>query len=237
MTQARRDRRDGARGAKTLRAVDVLVNNAGIQHVSPIEEFPAREVGADHRDQPVLGLPRDARRDPRHEGEGLGPDHQHRLGPFAGRLAVQVGLRRRQARHRRADQDGGAGTRAARDHGQLHLAGLCLDAAGRGADPRHDEGARPDQGAGDRRRAAGGAADQGVRHRRSGRRARGVPVLATRRARSPAPTIAWTAAGRRSSARASDPAVEAARTSETAPPAHGRGRPGQRRPWISRARP
>ena len=102
--------------------VDILVNNAGIQHVAPIEEFPDREVGPDHRDQPVRGLPRHPRRDAGHEGAQMGPHHQHRLGPFAGRLAVQVGLCRRQARHRRPDQDRGARARDLRHHRQLHLA-------------------------------------------------------------------------------------------------------------------
>ena len=56
---------------------------------------------------------------------------------------------------------------------------LCLDAAGREADPRHHEGAQPDQGAGHQRRAAAGAADQGVRHRRAGRGAGAVSCAAT----------------------------------------------------------
>ena len=73
--------------------------------------IPDREVGPDHRDQPVLGLPRHPRGRPRHEEEGLGPHHQHRLGALAGRLALQVGLRVGQARHRRPDQDRGAGGR------------------------------------------------------------------------------------------------------------------------------
>ena len=41
------------RCADELGGPDILVNNAGIQHVSPVEEFPAREVGRDHRHQPV----------------------------------------------------------------------------------------------------------------------------------------------------------------------------------------
>ncbi len=49
------------------------------------------------------------------------------------------------------------------DHLQLHLARLCLDAAGRTPDPRHHEGAQHDQGAGHQGRAARRAADQGVR--------------------------------------------------------------------------
>ncbi len=66
-----------------------------------------------------------------HEGAEMGPDHQHRLGPFAHRLAVQVGLRLGQARPRRPHQDGRARTRDLRRHLQLHLARLRLDAAGR----------------------------------------------------------------------------------------------------------
>ncbi len=45
-----------ATAEKTFGSVDVRVNNAGIQFVSPIEDFPAREVGPDHRDQPVLAF-------------------------------------------------------------------------------------------------------------------------------------------------------------------------------------
>ena len=73
--------------------------------------IPGRQMGRDHRDQPVARLPHDARRGAAHEGEGLGPDHHHRLGAQPGREPQQVGLCRRQARHRRPDQDGGAGDR------------------------------------------------------------------------------------------------------------------------------
>ena len=70
--------------------------------------IPDRQVGRDHRHQSVGGVPRHPRRGARHEGAQMGPHHQHRLGAFAGRLAVQVRLRHRQARPRRPDQDGGA---------------------------------------------------------------------------------------------------------------------------------
>ena len=83
---------------------------------------PDREMGRDHRHQPVVGVSRHPRRGARHEEARLGPHHQHRLGAFAGRLAVQVGLCLGQARHRRPDQDRGAGARDLQDHLQLHLA-------------------------------------------------------------------------------------------------------------------
>ena len=39
------------------------------------------------------------------KAQQVGPHHLDRVGAFAGRLAVQGGLRHRQARHRRPDQD------------------------------------------------------------------------------------------------------------------------------------
>ena len=115
--QARRDRRHDQDGGERRSArCDILVNNAGIQHVAPIEEFPIEKWDADHRHQSVGRVPRHARRDPRHEGEEVGPHHHHRVGAFAGRLAVQGGLRHRQARPRRPDQDRGARARDLRHH-------------------------------------------------------------------------------------------------------------------------
>ena len=51
--------------------------------------IPDREMGPDHRHQSVVGVPHHPRRGARHEGAQMGPHHQHRLGAFAGRLAVQ----------------------------------------------------------------------------------------------------------------------------------------------------
>ena len=112
-----------ALGEKTFGSVDILVNNAGIQFVSPIEEFPIEKWDAIIADQPVVGLPRHPRRGARHEEARLGPHHQHGVGAFAGRFAVQVGLCLGQARHRRPDQDGGAGACDLQDHLQLHHPG------------------------------------------------------------------------------------------------------------------
>ena len=109
--QGGRDRRHDRRRGGEAR----LGRHPGQQRRHPVRladrGFPAREVGPDHRHQPVVRLPRHPRRRSGHEGAEMGPDHQHRLGPLAGRLAVQVGLCRRQARHRRPDQDGRAGGR------------------------------------------------------------------------------------------------------------------------------
>ena len=160
--------------------------------------IPGREVGPDHRHQPVVRVPRGARGGSRHEGAQMGPHHQHRVGAFARRLAVQGRLHLGQARARRPHQDGRARACHLRHHLQLHQPGLRVDAAGGEADPRHHEGAQHDRGAGQARRAAGRAADQGVRHRRPGGGARGLPVLGCGRRRSPAPTCRSTAAGPRS---------------------------------------
>ena len=113
-----------------------------------------RHLEPHHRHQSLRRLPRHRRRDPRHEGAQMGPHHLDRLGPFEGRFAVQIRLCHGQARHRRADQDGGAGDRQIRDHRELHLARLCLDPARREADPRHHGGAPSDARAGHQRRAA-----------------------------------------------------------------------------------
>ena len=133
---------------ETFGAVDILVNNAGIQFVSPIEDFPVEKwdqiiainlSSAFHATRAaVAGM----------KARGLGPHHQHGLGPFPRRLAVQVGLCGRKARHRGPDQDRGAGSGDARRHGELHQPRLCLDAARRAADSRHHEGTQHDKGAG-----------------------------------------------------------------------------------------
>ena len=127
----------------------------------------------------------------------LRPDHQRRLGPRPGRLALQERLCRRQAWRRRPDQDGRARRRRAWRHLQRHLPRLCLDAAGRKPDRRHRQGARDQPRGSDPRRAARGPAEQALRHRRGARRARRVPVRAPAASRSPAPPCRSTAAGRR----------------------------------------
>ena len=88
---------------------------------------PDREVGPDHRHQPVVRVPHHPRRGARHEKAQMGPHHQHGVGAFAGRLAVQGGLRDGEARADRPDQDGRARARDLRRHLQLHQPRLCVD--------------------------------------------------------------------------------------------------------------
>ena len=112
-----------------------LVRHAGQQRRHPARRadrgIPDREVGPDHRDQPVGRVSCDPRRDPRHEGAKWGriistaSAHSLVASPFkvayvaakhgiAG-MTKTVALEARDLRH----------------HLQLHLAGLRLDAAGR----------------------------------------------------------------------------------------------------------
>jgi NAD(P)-dependent dehydrogenase (short-subunit alcohol dehydrogenase family) len=82
--------------------LDILVNNAGVQHVAAVEDFPPEKwdfimavnlTAVFHATRAAV---------PDDEAQGRGPHRQHRLGAQPGRLAVQVGLCRRQARRRRA---------------------------------------------------------------------------------------------------------------------------------------
>ena len=123
-------------------AVDAVALQAG-GHPRQQRRHPARraarivsdaEVGRDPRDQPLLGLPHDAAGAAVDARQQMGPHHQRRLGARPRRLAVQVGLCRRQARHGRADQGHRARDRRGRHHLQRHLPRLRLHAAGRGAD-------------------------------------------------------------------------------------------------------
>ena len=170
-----------ALGEKTFGSVDVLVNNAGIQFVSPIEEFPPEKweaIIAINLSSAFYGI-RAAVPGMKKRGWGriINTASAHSLvaSPFKSAYVS--------AKHGIA----GLTKTVALELATFKITcncispGLCLDAAGGEADSRHHEGAQPDQGAGHPRRAAGSAADQGVRHLRAGRSAGAVPVRRRRR--------------------------------------------------------
>jgi NAD(P)-dependent dehydrogenase (short-subunit alcohol dehydrogenase family) len=98
-------RADVPRGQSAFGRVDILINNAGIQHVAPIEDFPT-ELGRDHRDQPAIGVHTTA-----------GAAENRRVGTRTGRFGGKISLCRGQARHHRLDQ--GDGTRDGHDRRDL----------------------------------------------------------------------------------------------------------------------
>src|SRR5262249_24301730 len=82
--------------------LDILVNNAGIQHVAPLQDFPPEKWDA------ILAINLSSAF---HTTRLALPTMLQNkwLGARSGGLALQSGLRRRQARHRRPDQGHGAG--------------------------------------------------------------------------------------------------------------------------------
>ena len=60
-------------------AIDILVNNAGMQFRSPLEDFPAREMGAIARHQYFERVLCRPGRRPSHDSASPGQDHQHRI--------------------------------------------------------------------------------------------------------------------------------------------------------------
>ena len=109
-------------------ALDVLVNNAGLERMTPVDDGSpetSRAVPAHHRDQRRRHLPRHAR-GAAAMARGRA-DHQHRLDLGPRRRAAVRRLCRLQARGHRADQDLGEGARAARHPGQRRGPGLGAD--------------------------------------------------------------------------------------------------------------
>ena len=150
-----------ALGEKTFGSVDVLVNNAGIQFVSPIEEFPPEKweaIIAINLSSAFYGI-RAAVPGMKKRGWGriINTASAHSLvaSPFK---AAYVS-----AKHGIAGLTKTVALELAtfKDALQLHQPGLCLDAAGRAPDSRYHEGAQHDQGAGHQGRAACRATDQG----------------------------------------------------------------------------
>ena len=121
-------------------ACDILINNAGIQHVSPIDEFPAEKwdaiiainlSSAFHTTAAALPLMRTA-------GWGrvinIASAHGLTASPFkSAYIAAKhgiVGLSKTVA----------LGNRGRTDNRQRNLSRVCSDPAGRGSDPRYDAG-------------------------------------------------------------------------------------------------
>ena len=190
-----------AKAERDFGSVDILVNNAGIQHVAPGRGVPDRAVGRHHRHQPHLGLPHRAGGGARHEEAEVGPHHQHLLGAFAARLALQERLRLGQARPGRLHQDGGArACRARRDVATPSRRASCGRRWSRSRSP-----ISPSRRTSPRTRPSGRCCrasrpTSSSRSSRSPRWRRSSP--AKLQLRSPAPTTRSMAAGPRSSGRA-----------------------------------
>ena len=122
-----------AQAERRFGQVDIVVNNAGIQHVAPIESFPREKWDQIIAINLSSAFHLVQRRLRRHEGTRLRPHRQYFIGPRTDRLAIQVGLCRGQARHCRLHQGDGTRRCRSRRHQQCHLPRLCLDAAGRDA--------------------------------------------------------------------------------------------------------
>jgi NAD(P)-dependent dehydrogenase (short-subunit alcohol dehydrogenase family) len=163
-----------AQAAAKFGRLDILINNAGIQFVSPVEDFPAEKwdqiiainlSAAFHAIRHAVPIMKAAK-----WGRIISTASTHSLVASPFKSACE-------ARHRRAHQDDRAGGRHLWHHLQLHQPGLCLDAAGGEPDSRHHEGTSSEPRAGHQRRAAAFPADQAVRHSRTGRSHRGLSLL------------------------------------------------------------
>ncbi|MFK4504472.1 3-hydroxybutyrate dehydrogenase [Bradyrhizobium japonicum] len=165
-----------ALGEKSFGSVDVLVNNAGIQFVSPIEEFPVEkwdQIIAINLSSAFHAI-RAAVPGMKKKGWGriINTASAHSLvaSPFKSAYVS--------AKHGIA----GLTKTVALEVATHKITCNCISPGYvwtplvERADPRHDEGAQPHARAGHQRRAARRAADQGVRHLRAGRSARAVPV-------------------------------------------------------------
>ena len=144
--------------------IDIIVNNAGIQHVAPLQEFPVAKwdailainlSSAFHTSR--LALPSMLANK---WGRIINIASAHGLVGSAFKSAYVA------AKHGMLGLDQGdcARDRGTRHHLQRHLPGLCLYAPGRGPDRRPGQGPRHSARPGDPRGAARATAEQALRH-------------------------------------------------------------------------
>ena len=177
--------------------VDVLVSNAGIQIVAPVDQFQFsdwKKMLAIHLDGAFLTTRACLRhmysqRPRRH-------DPLHRFGPFEGGLEAQGALRGRQARADRPGQDRRQGRRPTWRPRQRHLPGVRPHSARREADSRAGEGARHQRGGRDQDGHAEGDGGRGVHHASTTSPAAPSSSPASRPTRSPASRSSSAMAGR-----------------------------------------
>ena len=151
---------------QTFGSLDVLVNNAGIQHVAPIEEFPIEKwdqiiainlSAAFHTIRAAVPGMKS-----RKWGRIINTASAHSLVASPFKVAYVS------AKHGLAGLTKTVALELATFGvtGQLHQSRLRVDPARREADPRYGESPRNDARASQARRDIGRAADQGIRHRR-----------------------------------------------------------------------
>ena len=158
-----------------LGPIDVLVNNAGIQHVAPIEEFPVEKwnailainlSAAFHTIRAVIPSMKERKR-----GRIINVASAHALvaSPFKSAYVS--------AKHGIAGLTKTVALEVAEDNITVNAIcpGYVLTPLVRKADPGYGQGARHQRRGGGSRRVARRAADQALRHRRGGGRACRLP--------------------------------------------------------------
>ena len=165
-----------ARCHDELGGPDIIVNNAGIQHVAPVDQFPIDKwdaiiainlTSAFHMMRAAVPLMREKK-----WGRMIATASAHSLVASPNKSAYVA------AKHGIAGLTKSVALETATDGITVNCIspGYVWTPLVRRADPRHDEGARADARAGDERRPPRRATDQAIRDPRTSRRLRGVPV-------------------------------------------------------------
>ncbi len=113
---------------------DIVVNNAGLQHVAAVEDFPPERFSTILRVMLEAPFPDHALCVTGHVREGVGTCDQHLQRAWLARLAVQGGVHLGQAWPGGSLEGRGPGGRPARCDVEHHLSGLRQDASRGGAD-------------------------------------------------------------------------------------------------------